>query len=429
LQSIFIYSRMAKKRSIKEGLQALAGDMRGRRALGFTRRRSHRPAGRRTIHPCLPSESTMSRFLRERWTEDHHVAVYRELDRQLLFEMLELPEVREEARISGMDGSCMPIHHKAPIRDPQTGEIVNHPTALDAGYVPGDGPKSGHGYHVNMIATHRGTVLGWMTGPRHMSEQTMALEMLDEFAEDVKPKLDADHTCVMSGDGGYASNEIREKAQAAGLVPNIHNVSHADRLSSHAERERANTKRIPIDDRGQNPACANWFANGHRELICQCGEGRAEKDVQTRNGKPIISTRGRCKTCGDIRITAGRWKLVQNWKQVGQSAFVPCERGDTPDWSFGNPLTFNDPIAEIYGKGRFGHQEGLHGHLVSGYGLLKGKRWFRRQSQADLDCALVFSILKTLALEKHRRARRAPAMVTGLSPRPPGPAPPAALAA
>lgn len=432
LETVFVYSRIAKKRSIKEGLQALAGDARGRLAFGFTRRRGARRTGHRTIHACLPSETTMSRFLQQRWNEERHMELYRDLDRRLFEEMLQIDDFAEEMRVLDVDGTCVEIHHKADVwsRPDSKGrrKLIRSGTVADAGYVPGDGPKSGHGYHLTLLSTHRGTIVDWVVEPRQESELGMASKLVDRYATDVAPLIDDRGPATLSGDGLFSSNDFRGQCHRANLLTNIHEVSHAERRSSRRRAAEFSKRRIPIDDRGNNPNYANWFANGHHELVCRCGNGRTEKDVATRNGRLAVSTRGRCKTCGDVRITAGRWRLVRNWGRPGRSAFVPCERDDEPTWSFGNPLTFNDDLSRKYGRARFGHQEGLNGALVNGYGLIKGRRWFRRQTQAELDCALVFSIMKTLALEQHHRSKAQRRSVTGLADRT-GPAPPAALAA
>lgn len=38
---------------------------------------------------------------------------------------------------------------------------------------------------------------------------------------------------------------------------------------------------------------------------------------------------------------------------------MPDEIDSRRDWAFGNPLTFNDLNSQVYGKARFGHNEGL----------------------------------------------------------------------
>ncbi|MBA2794872.1 MAG: hypothetical protein H0U32_12895 [Thermoleophilaceae bacterium] len=78
---------------------------------------------------------------------------------------------------------------------------------------------------------------------------------------------------------------------------------------------------------------------------------------------------------------------------------------DMADWTFGNPLTFNDPFAARYGSGRFGHQEGFHGALVNRFRFLKTKHWYRRGNQARLDATMTFCVMHAVAMEQRRRVR------------------------
>ena len=76
------------------------------------------------------------------------------------------------------------------------------------------------------------------------------------------------------------------------------------------------------------------------------------------------------------------------------------------DWTFGNPLTFNDARARKFGRARFGHGEGFHGTLVTRFGLLKHKAWYRRREQAQRDFLMVFCGMHALAMEQRARLRK-----------------------
>ncbi|MGB7588857.1 MAG: hypothetical protein WBM00_09130, partial [Solirubrobacterales bacterium] len=147
----------------------------------------------------------------------------------------------------------------------------------------------------------------------------------------------------------------------------------------------------------------DWCANGHRELHCVCGQGKTTPRVsRDKNGRAVVRVEGECKNCGGITITSGKWRVTDNPKR-----FVRCLPGeeDQADWLFGNPLTFNNRIAAKFGRNRFGHGEGFHGHLVTRFGLLKGKSWYRRREQAQLDFLIVFCSMHALAIEQRRRAK------------------------
>ena len=95
--------------------------------------------------------------------------------------------------------------------------------------------------------------------------------------------------------------------------------------------------------------------------------------------------------CGSITVTSGEWKLTQNpstWKKITRTLKGDAEKADL---LMGNPLTFNDSVAEAYGNQRFGHNEGRYGALATRFGLIDGKRWFRRTAcitQAVIDTAV-----------------------------------------
>jgi hypothetical protein len=126
-------------------------------------------------------------------------------------------------------------------------------------------------------------------------------------------------------------------------------------------------------------------------------------------------------------LTAGQWRLFNNKKAVARA--LPDEQ-DKRDWRIGNPLTFHDPLSAQYGSARFGQNEGFHGALVTRFGLLRGKSWYRDSRAAERDVFQVFSIMHALAMEQRRRAAKqdavpAPLPDAGSS----GPPPQLALAA
>ena len=429
LESIFVYQRARGLRSVKEARAYLGGDHQAQQLLGFDRIRRRARPGQARFCDTLPSESTLSRH-RRRFGEQARLEAYRELERRLRDELLTLPEIQEGARILDLDGSAILTHFTPPKltkrrKDGRAREVTNaaQVTAPDAGYVPGNGPKSGSGWQLISMTTEQGMPLAWQVSPLHENEAQVASRVIDAYARDVLPHLDATKVGVLSADSAFARRDLRLKLRANGLVDNIHEVSHARRPTSEEKARKEDRRQIPIHD-PLKPSYSNWFANGHRELFCRCRQGRTERITKLEGGRLTVATVGRCSNCGTIRITAGRWRLTQNPRR-----FVRCQPGEPGDESFGNPLTFHDPLASRYGTGRFGHQEGFHGQLVSRFQLLKGKRWFRRQAQAETDVAVVFSLMHVLALERHRRFSSS-GQSSGLAPPgPPGAQAPTALAA
>jgi hypothetical protein len=410
LESILIYGRLRNKTSVKDCLEALSGDQRSRRILGFTRERTERHFALRTIHTRLPSESTLSRYLRLRFREEDRARAYRRLERALRDELLGLDSVAEEALILHVDGTNIETHFTAPIwqtvdRDGAQERVLcnsDNVTAPDAGYVAKGNPKSGKGWHVVSLSTPQGTVLAWTIAARDVSEKDLAVRIIEEFGAHVLPRIGKPRRVrVLTADGGFSSPRLRAALQKLGVVANVHHSSHASSEESLQNAEKRRRARIPFDPRGSSKSLANWYANGHRELVCRCEEGSTERDIGfTESGRLYMRLVGRCSRCGSVTITAGQWRR----SKLSGGMYVRCEKGEEPDWAMGNPLTFDDPLAAAYGRSRFSHNEGLYGTLTSI--KLKGTRWFRRMRQAELDVSLVFSILHSFALEVHRVARR-----------------------
>jgi hypothetical protein len=112
--------------------------------------------------------------------------------------------------------------------------------------------------------------------------------------------------------------------------------------------------------------------------------------------------------------------------------FVRCRPGEHEhaDWTFGNPLTFHDELAEAYGVPRYNSQEGMFGsQFTQRFSLLKNKRWFRRQTQVELEVSMVISITHALSIERYRRMANALQVLGGAPQALGGAPPPLALAA
>lgn len=101
---------------------------------------------------------------------------------------------------------------------------------------------------------------------------------------------------------------------------------------------------------------------------------------------------------------------------------------DKIDWRVGNPLTFHDPLSAKYGSARFGQNEGFHGALVTRFGMLKEKAWYRSKTQAERDLFIIFSAMHSLAKEQRRRAGQVAVPTAPLAGAGNGGPPPPALA-
>jgi hypothetical protein len=429
LEYVLLYQLLCGLRCYREARDRLAGD-RGavvRAALGFNRPRSLR--GRRVVSLTsgVPSEPTISRHLNH-FDPELRCATYRRLFERLVREHFEFfPEFREDARVLGMDGTHILTHFTAPVYREQTKDenrqesggkhktldelceidrsrVVNETekiTCRDGGYLPYDktmGKAGGHGFNLVATVTANGLPLEFAVVPINASEKRVGEAILRErFAHNVLPRLDRTRLHILTADGGFTSPTLRNLLRSFGILENIQMVSHGKeertRLRAEVERGRA----IPIE------GYPNWHANGLREISCACGSGLVSSRVGvSRRGCAFARLEGRCTTCGSITITSGQWRLAQNPKQFRLAH--PGDPVKNRDWTFGNPLTYDSPVAAALGKARFGQNEGFHGALERRFRLIKGKRWYRSRVEAETDTAVIFCVMHALAMEQRRRA-------------------------
>jgi hypothetical protein len=419
LERAVLFQKLAGAATYGEARTLLASDreLDTRQVLGFDKPRKRYGKGVTLIKSLdgVPSEVTVWRHL-QRWGLDRHIAAYEELFDRLLQEHLQDPDLREEARTLNIDGSAVRSHYSSWERvDRETGEI-KAPTLHGGGYMPrteSNPGQDGHGFTMVAVTTSTGLPLAHRIVPlatKHQTEPDTAISLFrEDWKEKVRPHLDPE-LAVLTADGAYTKQELRAELRELGIIENTHPVSNADRKTSIENAEKHNQMIWQIQ------GYRNWRANGHRELHCVCGQGRTVRRVsQNSEGQAVVRTEGQCSTCGSITITSGKWRAARNPR-----SFVRClpEEEAQADWSFGNPFTFNDPLAKKFGRNRFGHGEGFHGHLQTRFGLLKHRAWYRRREQAQLDFLIVFCGMHALAMEQRKRARATSSNLARL----PGPA-------
>lgn len=430
LESCLLFQRLAGVSTYAEARALLAGDRgeQDRVALGFDRPRKRVGTGLRLVKSWdgVPSEATVWRH-KKRFGLDRHAAAYRVLFEALIREHFEeFPELADEAQLVHWDGSALLTHYtsfeRTKRREDGTKE-VKPPTLTGGGFMPRDADnpgKDGHGFCMVAAVTQTGLPLGARLMRIQDDEATAARSILeDEWRRIVAPYLCGDKVRIMAGDGAYSGPDMRSAVHRAGFVPNTHTVSHANRERSLNNAEGRRAARLAI--RG----CKDWHLNGLHEIFCACGKGKTYRRVgKKKSGEAVARLEGSCPNCGSVSLTAGQWRLFETNKAVAKA--LPSEKHKI-DWRIGNPLTFDDPVSKRYGKARYGHGEGFHGNLVTRFGLLREKAWYRDRRQAERDVMQVFCALHSIA--KHQRrlaAHGAPgAPLTGAS----GPPPPLARAA
>ena len=132
------------------------------------------------------------------------------------------------------------------------------------------------------------------------------------------------------------------------------------------------------------------------------------------SGAVSPTLKGQCHSCGDVTITSGRWRLGS-----GETHYVRCNRGDTPDPMIGNSLTFNDPLSREYGQDRFGFGESVHATINRRFGLLQDKSPMRDIAEVETEFAVAFSVVSVLLLEREARRQEG----ENVTPLPNSPAP------
>ena len=410
LEAAVLFQRLAGCQTYGEARQLLASDREAatRAALGFDQPRRRYGKARR-IHRSLdgvPSETTVWKHLKRVGLE-RHANAYAQLFAALVRDHFhEFSEMAEEARVINVDGSAIRSHYCSFDRvDEQTGQITKHKTMTGGGYRPhlkNNHEKAGHGYALVAAVTATGLPLSARITAINESESAAALEMMrEDWRQQVEPNLGPRRVGVFSGDSAYNKPALRRELRQLGFIENTHPVSHARTERSRENAARHDRMTWLID------GYPNWRSNGHRELSCVCGEFVLSKRIKLDDaGRTIVRTEGDCPNCGPISITSGQWRLIRHHRGRGQTAFKRIRPGeeDRIDWRFGNPLTYHDELSEGYGRGRFGHGEGFHGHLVSRFKLLKDKAWYRHREQVERDALMIFCCMHALAMEQRRRA-------------------------
>jgi hypothetical protein len=402
-----------------------------RELFGLDRDRPHFGGKERKLMAGIPSDGYMSDYRTKWFLREDRAAAYRLLERWLLIEkLLASPDVEYELGILYADGSKLETHYTPPKmkrgkvcndtpRPDRHGVMRSPITAPDAGWVTNTGKNADHsgaGWNIVFISTVKGTILARRCVPLNHSESGTLTDMVDELGE-VLGNFEQ-RIRVLTTDAAFHSQTLRRRLHDLGVVENIH-------LSSHSSLKPSAAKTVKQRDnkRWQFEGYPDWFADGHRQLHCRCGKGTSVRRIRVgAGGKAVIATQGDCSHgCGTIRVQAGMWRVSTDGRTFRR--IRPGEQ-DHADWTIGNPLTFHDEVAAQYGVPRYNAQEGMFGsQFTRRFPLLRNKRWFRWQSEVELEVSMVVSITHALSLERYRRMTTSPQGLTG------GPPPPVAVAA
>jgi hypothetical protein len=400
LESVFLFSFLKKGVTIRDARDKLAGDRKtARELLGFDKPRN--PHWRSALMERLdgvPSEATLSRHLArlgdERRLEIYLAAGLGACDRHKTYEAF-----IEELLILCADGTKIEINGVAPIRDPETKQVVNEPrvTVPDAGYVsPRNAPPdhSGHGWnHIAITTLTRIPVVMPRVVELQEGESTTLASMIEEqLANEVAPLI-GDRIGVLTTDSAFFSPHVSHAAHSNGYLMNNHHSSHADKPTTKASVAQKDKAKYSIQ------GYPNWHANGHREVFCKCGR-RATKKNSKKNGVVYVRVEGACKKCGTISLKAGDRFYSKGFRLIPNTKTMPIKKRD---YALGNGLTFHDPISEVYGNLRHAHGEGYNQMLAENFGFNQGKKRYRRKIQAEIAAAIAFFAIHIQVMDQRDR--------------------------
>lgn len=264
--------------------------------------------------------------------------------------------------------------------------------------------RGGHGYTSVTLTDQGGLPLDFVMSPINQSERLHAMRLLDSYDANVRPLLDPngkpDKPRVLSADAGFTGHRIRNRIRDLGAVENIHQVSGSKRKQSTDWDKKLSAKKQAIVH--PKKRTKNWYADGHRQIHCVCGEGKTSSKFYVRqDGRVIPRVQGECDNCGSISITSGQWRLRGGeWRRVDSR-----NPRDVPDLQMGNPLTFHSELSGEYARRRFSVNEGFYSVLSNRFGVIRGRRRVKRIEEAELQVAMACCLLHAIAHEGRRRAQ------------------------
>lgn len=419
LEVMELYRRVVGAASYRAACERLSAfrSHRDRRLLGFDRERQTIRRGQPVTFPGVPSETAMSKYRRDIGDAEREDLWGRFLAR-LRRDYAAMSD-DDASRILYLDGTHIRVAGTAPIINPRTSEVVNggldprtgRPiiTVPDAGYAPPykKGTKGGHGFNLVPLLDDRGVPLAHAVDRINRSEKEIAVSVITSWARDLRDAYPADRLRVLSADAGFNSPHVRIACRNAGMIENVHPVSHGDQLTTNKRADQYERMRIAIH------GTKDWQLTGHREIVSTCGcdtPTLARQIWLGRLGKAYARLKATCSTCGStVTLMSGRRRRAKNPDRMVPKHYL--DNDADLDFSTGNPLTYNDPLSNAYGRARFGRNEGWNGALASRYKLNAKRRRFRSKRQVELETNIIFSIMVSLALEGRRHEAAAPPAV------------------
>lgn len=417
LESVALYARAAGQRTMKNTLASLSADAaRGERIrLGFTRSHTYSADGAERFVNAIPSASSLCRHF-ERFAYERRRELYLQVADALRTRLLAVPEMQQATLILNLDGTAVETRYSSD--DKTARNRTNSSSHRGPATAPDAGKRNtpAHGYQegwqwLPVVAANAVPIAGLFLLPLG-DEKAACLPYIWEFREQVLPQLPA-AVRVATCDGAFFPDPIREAWRSAGVVENIHHVSHAN--SERAETYRR--KVIDIKD-ATEPWTEYWTLDGLMQPRCRCGHGRPEKVIDVdAQGRAVVRMRLRCRnpngpSCPNGLLTSGEWKRVdrrdKGYTSESTQRVRRVGRGEQPNLEIGNPLTYDDANAREYGKDRFGNNEGFFGAFSQRFGLLDGKNYFRSGREAEAELGVALCLIYMLSLRYYETTGASP---------------------
>lgn len=392
LETVLVFARMTGAEDVKAALKNIRAEDKQPDILGFPDRKH-------------PSEPTVTRYRQQFFKLNERMELYLELDRRLRDLVTSLPGFDEEARLLAMDGSEQVTRRQPPPTKNSKYPVFNI-TAPEAAFGGGKGNK---GWQLIALLTERWTPVAWEVTPLNEPESDAGGRVVKSYAEHVMPKRDPEKISICSCDSGFRGATVHSALLNANLVPNIPKSSHKTESASAVRKKEVNWN--PLHH--PNPKKSHymkWMMNELEELVCKCGKNTTERITKTgSNGKLTVGTRGNCKHgCGTVTVISGKWRRAQHPDRVTPD--LKGARGGVydPEYAIGNPFHFHDPLAEVYGKGRFNWNESFHNALGRRFNMLTDKgNLMRFTSEPVTEFAIIFSAVSILLLHRDEKLNQA----------------------
>ena len=398
LETAELFRRVMGAETYKATCERLSAyrSTRARKLLHFDRQRQEIRRGEPFTFPGVPSEAAMSRYRRQ-MGDDARAELWGRFLARLRRDYAALSS-DDSSRTLYADGTHIRVAGSCRILNRRTREIVNADqyTVRGGGYVPvyHSGSKGGHGFNLMTMVDDRGVPVAHVVDRINEAESHLTKRVVEQWAAEVRPHYPTDTVRVLSADAACGGAHVRAACRRAGIIENVHAVSHGSAPRSRKRAKQFDRKRIGLD------GTKDWQLNGHRELVSSCGcetPTLARSAWLDRHGRARVRIKGVCSTCGSTyTLTSGRKRRAKRPDRLVRKDF--WDRDEQMDLAAGNPFTFNDPLAARLGTQRWSRDEGFHGVLAVRYKLNRKRRRYRSRRQAELESNIVFSIMTCLSV-------------------------------